>query len=217
MNTNHERSHNPRPCRTTNAWAVLAVLAGSLALASCASTPPAPPPPPEQALVTAYEEGVPGGVAVNTTEVSARVTAIDKSARMVTLLAPDGNTFTVKVGPEAVNFDQVRVGDLVTATLTEQLVVYLNDADQAAADGSAGIVARAPKGAQPAGLVAETTQVTGTIAGIDPEKHTATLRFEDGSTRTFPVRPDVDLSQRRIGEQVVFQLTEMIAINVEKP
>jgi hypothetical protein len=43
------------------------------------------------------------------------------------------------------------------------------------------------------------------------------LRFPDGSTEILPVRDDIDLDQRRVGEQVVFRVTEMIAISVEKP
>jgi len=79
------------------------------------------------------------------------------------------------------------------------------------------MVALAPKGAQPAGLVAETTQVTATVKAIDPTNHTATLQFEDGSAETFPVRDDIDLSRRKVGEKVVFQVTEMIALSLEKP
>jgi len=79
------------------------------------------------------------------------------------------------------------------------------------------LVALAPKGAQPGGLVAETTQSTARITSIDSKERTATLRFEDGATRTFPVRSDVDLSIRKVGEQVVIRITEMIAIRVEKP
>ena len=51
----------------------------------------------------------------------------------------------------------------------------------------------------------------------DLEEKQATLQFEDGSTRTFPVRSDVDLKQRKIGERVAFRVTEMVAISVEKP
>ncbi|MBN1548288.1 MAG: hypothetical protein JW902_16680, partial [Syntrophaceae bacterium] len=87
-----------------------------------ACTTVSPPPPPKETGATAIQEGVPGGVVVNTMDVSARVTAIDTANRKVTFLGPDGNKFAVKVGPEAVNFDQIRVGDLVNATLTEELV-----------------------------------------------------------------------------------------------
>jgi len=191
------------------------LLAALLALTACTAT--SPPPPAAGAGAVAYAEGVPGGVMVNTVDISARVTAIDTANRKVTLLGPDGDKVTVKVGPEAVNFDQIRVGDLVNATVTEALVVYLDEEGASPPDGSAAMVALAPKGAQPAGLVAETTQVTATVKTIDPTNRTATLQFEDGSSQTFPVRNDIDLSRRKVGEKVVFQVTEMIAISVEKP
>ena len=196
---------------------LLALLpAAMLVLTSCSSTPPAPPPA-ESTTGLSYQEGVPGGVIVNTLNVSARVTAIDKAERKATLLGPDGEKFTVKVGPEAVNFDQVRVGDLVNATVTEQLVVSVSEKDAPSVGGDSGIVLLAPKGARPGGLAAGTTTVTAKVTAIDQKKRTATLRFEDGSTKTFPVRSDVDLKQRKVGEQVIFRVTERIAINVEKP
>jgi Cu/Ag efflux protein CusF len=154
---------------------------------------------------------------VNTVDMSARVTAIDTARRKMTLLGPDGDKVTVKVGPEAVNFDQLRVGDLVNATVTEELVVYLDEEGASPPDGSAAMVALAPKGAQPGGLAAETTQVTAVVTAIDATRRMATLAFDDGSTKTFPVRDDIDLSQRKVGEKVVFLITEMIALSVEKP
>lgn len=199
-----------------------AIVAGSMALlfvsiltlTACSTT--SPPPPAKENSSAVFQEGVPGGVIVNTQDVSAKVTAIDTSNRKLTLLRPDGDKFTVKVGPEAVNFDQIRVGDLVNATVTEELVVYLDEEGALAPDGSAGVVALAPKGAQPGGLVAGTVQATATVTAIDRTNRTATLRFEDGSTKTLPVRDDIDLSQRKVGEKVVFQVTEMIAISVKK-
>ena len=164
-----------------------------------------------------YTKGVPGGVVVQTVKMAATVTAIDQAKRKATLLASDGKKFTVTVRPEAVNFDQVRVGDRVNATVTEKVVVSLGDTAASSREGTASVVARAPKGDQPGGLVAETTQVTAKVIAIDSQKRTATLEFEDGITQTFPVRADVDLSRHKVGEQLVFRLTEMIAIWVEKP
>jgi hypothetical protein len=210
-----EKLSHVRLCFPKASLAVFVVLAVLITLTSCTSV--STPPPLETSSASAFQEGVPGGIIVNTLEVSAIVAAIDKVNRKATLLGPDGKTFTVKVGPEAVNFDQVGVGDWVNLTVTEELVVYLNEEGESLSDKSAALVALAPKGAQPGGLVAETTQITGTVTAIDLNKHTATLRFEDGSTKTFPVRSDVDLSKRKVGEQVVFRVTEMIAISVEKP
>jgi len=168
-------------------------------------------------LAAASAKGVAGGVIVETLEITARVAAINHASRKVTLVSPDGIKQTVKVGPEAINFDQIRVGDQLKVVVTEELVVQMGKPGESKDDRAAAVVALAPKGAKPGGLVAETTQVTGTVTAIDTTKRTATLRFEDGSTKTLPVRSDVDLSKRKIGDQVVFQLTEMMAIRVEKP
>ena len=108
------------------------------------------------------------------------------------------------------------MGDIVNVMLTEELVVFLAEEGTAAPEGAAAVVALAPKGAQPGGVVAETVQVTATVKAIDTTNRTATLQFEDGSTETFPVRDDIDLGKRRVGEKVVFQVTEIIAISVEK-
>jgi len=198
-----------------HALALLAGLTVLLILSSCASV--STPPPAEMTSSSIYREGVPGGVYVNTLTVSARVTAIDTASRRVKLMGPDGNTFVVKAGPEVVNFDQIGVGDQINVIVTEELIVYLNEEGASPRDGSAAVVALAAKGAKPGGLVAETTQRTAKVTSIDSKQRTATLRFEDDSTKTFPVRSDVDLSNRKVGEQVVMRLTEMIAISVEKP
>jgi hypothetical protein len=194
----------------------LALLPAALfTLTSCSS--PTTPPPPVGSAVETYKEGVPGGVILQTVKVTATVTAIDRAKRQATLLASDGKKLTVKVGREAVNFDQVRVGDQVTATLTERIEVSLDDKVAPSGEGSAALVVRAPKGGQPGGLMTETTQTTAKVVAIDQEKRTATLLFEDGSTDTIAVRPDIDLSRHNVGERIVYRVTETVAIWVEKP
>lgn len=162
----------------------------------------------------AFVEGTAGGIFVETSEITAKVAAIDPASRKVTLVSDDGIKQVVQVGPEAINFDQIRVGDQLTVTATEQLAVEMSAPGDT--DGGAALVALAPRGAKPGGLVAEAVQVSGTITAIDADKRTATLGFEDGATRTFPVRSDVDLSQRKVGEKVTFRVTEMMALHVQK-
>lgn len=196
-----------------NTWVLLFIVL--FTITACATT--SPPPPAEVNTATAVQEGVPGGITVNSVEVTAKVTAIDTKNRKVTLLLPDGEKETVKVPPEAVNFDQVRVGDLVKATLTEEVVVYLDEEGASVPDGYAAGVALAPKGAQPGGIVAEAVKVTATVTAIDQANRTATLRFDDGTIETITVRDDIDLSKRKVGEKVVFIVTGMVALSVEKP
>lgn len=161
--------------------------------------------------------GIPGGAVVRTYELTATVTAMDRAARTLTLLGPDGIKQTVKVGPEAVNFDQIHAGDRLEITMVEQLVIFVASEGEAPSDAAAQMVALAPEGAKPGGIMAETTQLTAKVTALDPEHHRATLEFEDGSTRTVPVRRDVDLGQREVGEKVVIRLTEAVALKVKSP
>jgi len=46
--------------------------------------------------------------------------------------------------------------------------------------------------------------------------HTATLKFTNGEVKMFPVRPDVDLGNYAVGQQVVIQVTNMVAISVDE-
>jgi hypothetical protein len=167
--------------------------AALLTLTSCSSTSQ-PPPPVGSANIT-YTKGVPGGVLVQTVKTTATVTAIDQAERQMRLQGSGGKKFTVKVAPAAVNFDQIRVGDQITATVAQKVAVSLDDKEAATAEG---------------------LQLTGKVIAINSERRTATLRFEDGATETLPVRDDVDLSRHKVGEQVVFHVTEMTAIWVEK-
>jgi hypothetical protein len=187
-------------------------LVAVLALTSCSSEPEG-----EESTFVAAQAGVPGGTIVNTYQVAATVKAINAADRKVTLVGSNGKETVVKCGPEVVNFPQIEVGDHVKATVTQQLVVAMASGDTPPPTGVAAGVALAPVGAKPGGIVAQTVQVTAKVVDIDLEHHRATLEFPDGSTKTFPVRPDVDLTQRHVGENVVIRCTESVAISVEKP
>ncbi len=171
----------------------------------------------DSAATVVTAEGVPGGVIVQTHELTATVIAVQKASRKVTLLGTGGIKETIQVGPDVVNFDQIRVGDRLKVEVTQELIVGLAAPGESSEELSAAVVALAPEGAKPGGIMAETTQLTATIKEIDREKRTATLQFDDGSSRVFPVRKDVDLGKRKVGEKVVFSATGMVALSVQKP
>lgn len=183
-----------------------------LTFTSCSSTPVG-----QTTTAATYESGVPGGIFVRTFKNSATVTAIDKANRKVTLVSPDGRKATMKCGPEVINFDQIQLGDQVKATQTEELVVSLAAAGSPPSQTTGALVVLSPEGAKPGGVVAETTQVTARVKAIDLKNHKVTLQFPDGTTKTFPVRQDVDLTQQKVGAEVNIQRTEAVAIIVEKP
>ena len=192
---------------------VLALLpAALLAFTSCSSTPPG-----DRSTMVAAQRGVPGGVIVQTYKITVTVTAVDAASRKVTLTMADGAKTIVKAGPEVVNFDQIQVGDQVKATVAEQLVMFMRKNGEPANDGEAAAVALAPVGAKPGVVMANTVEVTGKVEAIDLAHRKATLRFPDGTSKTFKVRKDVDMTKGKIGDEVVFRTTEALAISVEKP
>ena len=65
--------------------------------------------------------------------------------------------------------------------------------------------------------MADTVEVTAKVKSVDLKNHRATLQLPDGRTKTFKVRPDVELTKETVGAEVVIRITEAIAISVSKP
>jgi len=166
---------------------------------------------------TSTQPGVPGGVVIDTYQITARVAEVDHAKRTYTLVTPDGRKTQYKAGPEVTNFDQVREGDRVKATVTDQLVVRARGQGETRDDGETGLVALAPRGGKPGVVMADTTEVTARVKSVDLNHRKATLEFPDGTTRTVAVRPDVKLSSSDVGREIVFRTTEAVAVSVEKP
>jgi hypothetical protein len=167
--------------------------------------------------MVAMQPGVPGGIMVGTYQETATVSAVDKEKRKVTLATADGEKTTLTAGPDMVNFDQLQVGDQVKATVTQQLAVFVRKTEESVGVGGATTVALAAQGAKPGVMVADAVEVNAKVTAIDLKTRKATLQFPDGKSKTFKVRPDVDLTQASVGQTVLIRATQGVAITVEKP
>jgi hypothetical protein len=144
------------------------------------------------------------------------VSDIQKSSRKITLIASDGTTGTFTAGPQIRNFDQLRVGDKVTATISERLVVFVRSDGTDPSITHAAALSAAPKGAKPGAIVAEMYEIVATVKSIDPAKRTATLQF-GADQAVVQVRQDVDLSRYKVGDSVVIRVTAMLSVLAESP
>jgi len=211
---------------------VITVIA-ALNLGACAKSAPAPvvaeteveaePAPAVAPLApvsenteSVYVEGVAGGAMLQTVTLEAEVVSVDQEQRTVILRGPEGKEVSVRVGKDAVNFYQVAAGDRVNVAMARELVIYVADDGEAESDGTAAIAVGAEEGQRPAGAVVASSKVTAKITAIDTDARTATVSFEDGEEETFNVRPDVDMSKYSVGQEVVFLITEMLALEVKK-
>jgi len=193
-------------------WAAMALVpAAILTFTSCSSTPKGGT---ESSAM--FQEGKPGGIVVDTYRETATVTGIDPATRKITLVTPDGQKNTITAGPEVRNFDQIRIGDQVRARVTRETAVRLLPPGETRGTSETGTIALAPKGAKPGAIMANTIESTARIEALDMKHRKVTLRFQDGQTKTFDVRKDVDMTNARLGQEVLIQYTESVAISVEK-
>jgi hypothetical protein len=163
-----------------------------------------------------YEKGEPGGTMVETHKLTATVTAIDVPERKVILTAKNGKEIPVNCGTNVTNLGEIRVGDVVRVTMTDELTVAMANASTPPGPTETTLFTVGTQGGQPASFAVETQQYTATITSIDLKRRRATLHFPDGSDRTFIVRKDVNLNERQVGEKVAFRVAKAIAIAVEK-
>jgi Cu/Ag efflux protein CusF len=166
---------------------------------------------------SSVQQGEAGGTMQESFSTTATVTALDPATRQITLTTDDGTEASMTAGPEIRNFDQIHVGDKVNATITETLLVFVRSDGAAPSVSHAASLSKAPKGAKPGALASESYEIVASVKAIDPSARTATLLFSDGQTKTFPVRPDVDLSRYKVGDSVVIRITDTISVLVAKP
>src|SRR6476660_7956613 len=72
----------------------------------------------------------PGIKSEETKEIKATVEKVDKDKREVSLKKEDGTKVTIKAPESVRNFDQINVGDIVTAKYTESIAVSVRKFDE---------------------------------------------------------------------------------------
>lgn len=195
-------------------------LAAMGGLTGCA-TKKAPPPAPAPVATPApppVVENKPKFSEAETAVVTAKVQALNRKKRTVTLKFPDGRTTKVTCGPEIRNFDQIQVGDNVTAMFKETVEIAVSSGK----DGKPGratsqSIERAPLGSKPAGTIVGTTEWSGLVQSIDYDTRKVVLQGPNG-TKTVTASPSVKrLRDVKPGDLVTVRFTEALAIEVTAP
>ena len=158
-----------------------------------------------------------GVIEVGAVTATAKVTAVDPVKRTVTLTNEAGAANNYKLGKAVRNFDQIKVGDEVKATLLESVAVVVRKSGAPADTGARGLVAVAPKGAMPGVIMAKTRQISAKIVSVDTGARTVTIEGPMGGTQTIKAGPKVNLDELQKGDDVTLRLTDALAIRVETP
>ena len=191
--------------------AALLIPAGMLAAALPAAQ--AQSPPTTQAAVASAPGKVAGAA---TTEVTAKVVAVDAAQRTVTLQTASGKTRTIEVGDKVRNFDQIKVGDHVHAKYTRAVALELKKgaADMPAPTEEHAITPAPAPGAKPGGTVARKVTATAEVVTVDPAKKMVTLRGPQGNEVDVEAEDPSQLQNIKKGDHVQVTYVEALAIAV---
>jgi len=154
------------------------------------------------------------GMVAQTVDVTATITAIDPSSRLVTMKGPQGREVAVVAGPEVKNFANMKVGDQVRVKYVEALTLELKK-------GGGMVVSRVDKdaaagakpGSRPAGIGGREVTVIADVVAVDTANQRVTLK---GPNRTvdLKIRDPKQLAMIAKGDQVEAVYTEAIAVAV---
>jgi hypothetical protein len=146
---------------------------------------------------------------------TATVEAIEASTRSVTLKKTDGTYVTIVAGPSIKRFDELKVGDSVTAKYYDNLVIRLKQPGEADAAASA-VTTKGSGQALPGGTKARQVTITATITAIDPAVPSITFTGPNGWKYTSKVEDTKALAKVKVGDKVDIVWTEALLVSVER-
>jgi hypothetical protein len=131
----------------------------------------------------------------------------------------NGALIDVQAGPQVKNFDQIKVGDRVSATQEDTVSVVVVPPGQAAPNVSSGSsTVTAPLGAKPMGVQVDTTTFSGEVTAVDYGKRLVTLKGPQGNSHTFKVSPAAKKFKNvKKGDVVVVTVKSATTIEVLPP
>jgi hypothetical protein len=128
-----------------------------------------------------------------------------------------GNEYTFTADPAVKNLDQVKAGDVVTATYTESIGYVAKKGEGAAAMSSSEGTTTAPAGSKPAAMSTSKTTVSVVITAIDTAAPSVSFKGPGGSMHTVKVEDPDKLADVKVGDTVDITYTEVLSLKVHTP
>jgi Cu/Ag efflux protein CusF len=148
-----------------------------------------------------------------TTKVTATVVEIDPATRTVTLKDKKGHIVDVEVGEEARNFDQLKVGDVVTTEYREAMSLSLSKTSGPRSASERTMEQRSSPGAKPGGTIGREITVMADVVAVNAKAKTVTLKGPHNTVDVIVEDPE-QMKNIRKGDQVQVVYTEAVAISV---
>ncbi len=142
--------------------------------------------------------------------------SVDAKTRRVVVVGPDGREFEYVLGDEWKNFNQIKVGDIVTMSITKVIVSDVKVINNGIKEREEKqTYSRAPLGAKPAGIIEHQVRIVSDVIAIDNKTNIVTLK---GPYKTvqIAVGPEV-IKGLKVGNQIEALITENVAVQVTAP
>ncbi len=146
------------------------------------------------------------------------VEAVDHAARTVTIRGSGGVAVTVDVPPTAVRFEQIKVGDGVTATFYDRISLRLKPAGEPAVDRTLEPTTAATPGDLPGATKSRQRVTTVTITGWDPVNRVVTFTGPNGAAYSRRLLDSTDpkiVAGLKPGDRVDVTRTEAVTLTVQ--
>jgi hypothetical protein len=145
--------------------------------------------------------------------VTTTVEAIDHSRREVTAKKPDGTYDVFYVPPTFKRFDTLKIGDKITATYYENIVLRLKTPGAKDVDAGSAAVTRSEQGT--AATAAHQRTITATIAAIDRTIPSITFTGPNNWTYSTRVEDKAALAKVKVGDKLDITWTEALILSLE--
>jgi hypothetical protein len=148
--------------------------------------------------------------------VTVTVEAIEQSTRTITVKDDKGIYETIQAPPGMTRFNEIKVGDKITARYYENTVVRLKKPGEAAVDVDSAALTRGD-GKTPAGTAATQRTITVTVTAMDPKTSAVTVKGPNGYVYSRKVNDKKVYSALKVGDQLDMTWTEALLISVDPP
>jgi translation elongation factor P/translation initiation factor 5A len=151
--------------------------------------------------------------------VTAQIRAVDYNTREVLLRGEDGEDVVAVAGPEVRNFDQIKIGDILSITYYEEVVAHIANADSSSTPTAAATAGRAAEGEKPGMVAASVVNSVVEFINYDSDSHVATFINPDGTPGSVVVNPKMRefAASLNKGDMVDVTITRAVAISMESP
>ena len=150
--------------------------------------------------------------------VQGAVEAVDHAARTVTIRLQQGRVVTLDVPPTAMRFEQVKVGDTVTATYYDRVSLRLKPAGEPAVDRTMEPTTVGTPGDLPGATRTRQRVTTVTITGWDPVNRVVSFNGPNGAAYTRGLLDTTDpkiVEGLKVGDRVDVTRTEAVTLQVQ--